>query len=116
MEQVIELLGAPIRRDSSGERTMYCQCNPKKRCPEKCHFTFTYTPHNPSAWSYPMLWVHFNERKRVQLVYVKEYMMWDERGVYTAQENPCDPTDPIIPLSDDDAFRVCDLGDLFEEE
>lgn len=116
MEHVTAILGEPISKESGGERTIYCPCNPEKRCTEKCHFTFTYTQRRKVPWAYPMVWVHFNERKHVHEVFVKKYEMGDDNGVYNAKENPCDPTDPIVPLSDADSAHVRALGDLFEEE
>lgn len=116
MEQVTAILGEPMRKESIGEVKFYCPCNPEKMCTEKSYFTFTYTQRRKVPWAYPMLWVHFNERKHVRSVYVKKYEMGDDNGVYWAHENPCDPTDTIVPLSDADSAHVRALGDLFEEE
>jgi hypothetical protein len=45
-----------------------------------------------------MLWVHFNDRKRVRQVYAKEYMIMDDRGIYAADGDPCDTTDKMVPV------------------
>ncbi len=116
MEQVTALLGEPISKESGGEREVACPCNPEKRCHEKCHFTFTYTQRKMVPWTYPMLWVRFNERKHVYEVFVKKYERGSDPGVYWAHGNPCDPTDPIVPLSDADPAHVRALAELFEEE
>jgi hypothetical protein len=43
--------------------------------------TMNYSKRVPSAWSYPMLWVHLKNRRVVE-VYAKSYVGWDDRGVY----------------------------------
>lgn len=116
MEQVTALLGEPISKESGGEREISCPGNAQIRCHEKCHFTFTYTQPSRVPWVHTVLWVRFTERKHVYEVFVKKYEKGADPGVYWAHGNPCDPRDPIVPLSADDPVHVRALGDLFEKE
>jgi len=48
--------------------------------------------------TFPMLWVHFNSRGHVQLVYAKQYFAlgMDSRGVYCVALDPCDTTNRTV--------------------
>ncbi len=78
MEQVRAILGEPLDEDSTANYRFYCRCNAERVCTEAYHYTWKYT--SARGWYYPMLWVHFNDRKRVRQVYAKEYMIMDDRG------------------------------------
>ena len=109
MDQVKAILGEPISMDSTANYRFSCPCNAERICTYSYSYTFNYTSPVIGAHPYPMLWVHFNSRKRVRTVYVKECTAMDSKGIYWAVQNPCDTSDTIVPLSVQDSSRISDL-------
>jgi outer membrane protein assembly factor BamE (lipoprotein component of BamABCDE complex) len=72
--KVISILGKPIqikdRYESKGK-------------------TFTYTKVPKYAMEYPMLWVHFDNKKKVEAVFAKRYILWgmDDECIYALDSN-----------------------------
>jgi hypothetical protein len=106
MDEVRSLLGEPREEHKRGSSQFFCPCNPEKTCAATSSTMFTYT-RKPSSRglsmalpfniSYPMLWVHFNERGKLKEVFVKEYVGIEPRRVlHTVRLSPCDTTDLTI--------------------
>ncbi|HRH68446.1 MAG TPA: hypothetical protein PLB89_02960 [Flavobacteriales bacterium] len=106
MGQVRSLLGEPIEQHMDGRIDFMCSCNREKVCSERSSTTFIYTRKPSTRWfialihldiTYPMLWVHFNERGRMKEVFVKEYVGIEARRVlHIAKLSPCDPSDRTV--------------------
>ncbi len=106
MDQVQSLLGEPMEREVDGHISFLCRCNAEKICSERSSTTFIYTRKPSTRWwialfqldiTYPMLWVHFNERGRMKEVFVKEYVGIEARRVlHIAKLSPCDTADRTI--------------------
>ncbi|HEX2616573.1 MAG TPA: hypothetical protein VHL57_03470 [Flavobacteriales bacterium] len=117
MEQVVSILGHPVKRDSVAGYVYFCRCNPERTCRSKWSYTFTYTKRPRMRFApYPMVWLHFNARKRLKEVYVKEYVLLDDRAIYMTKEDPCDTTDPIVPLQAKDTLQMDRLLKYFDRE
>jgi hypothetical protein len=58
-----------------------------------------------------MIWIHFNEDKKVREVYVKKYwfMDLDDMAIYMVSRDPCDTTSDIIPI-DSSSFASSSYG------
>lgn len=71
---------------------------------QRTTFTYTRKPLSrafslalPFTVTYPMLWVHFNSRGRVNEVFVMEYAGTKAiRLLHTVRLSPCDPTDRTV--------------------
>lgn len=119
MEEVRAVLGEPVRQEVSRNVRFFCRCNEEQVCwaPERTTWTYTRKP-LMRALPFPMLWVHFNSRGRVHLVYAKEYFALglDNRGIYMVKLDPCDATDRTIerPVKGyDEAVAYQQLKDAF---
>lgn len=79
-QEVISILGKPINIEDT-----YL----------KDGKTYTYTKPIEYAMTYPMLWVHFNDKKEVRCVFAKKYILWgaDDECIYAidANYNPKNP-------------------------
>lgn len=113
MDQVKSIIGEPISMDSVENYTFSCPCNTERICYYSYSYTFNYTAPLNCTYPYPMLWVHFNSRKRVRTIYVKEYTIFDSKGIYWATEKPCDTLDMIVPITNGDSIRIDALRELF---
>ncbi len=107
MGQVRSILGEPLSKDSMGPGNIFCPCNPEHTCHDPWHYTWTYTAHR--IIPHPMLWVHFNSHKKVREVYAKEYFGPDDRGIYSARQDPCDTNDHIVPVDRNLLFHLADM-------
>lgn len=113
IDQVKLILGQPVKEYYMGVYKYYCECNPQRMCIDSKH-TFEYTSRRMIR-PYPMVWIHFNSRKKVKEIYVKKYtLLLDELCIYLIGNNPCDTTDPIIPIDITDVYTTNNkLSDFF---
>ena len=114
MQQVRSILGEPISEEAHPGYHFYCPCNPEHTCWQAKRYTFVYTERR---WGiYPMVWIHFNARRKVKEVYVKKYVLVDDWGIYLAKQDPCDVTDPIVAATRADSSKIDALTEFFERE
>ena len=99
MAQVIAILGRPIHVNSTSNSFFYYRCKTQRVRADSVWYSFTYTERGSMIFPYPMLWVNFNERKRVREVYVKRYWLLDDPPLYSIEESHCDTLDPIVQIS-----------------
>jgi len=106
MDEVLSLLGEPIAQREGGRIEFLCRCSEERRCVERSSISFIYTRKPSTRWwialfqldiTYPMLWVHFNERGRMKEVFVMEYVGIEaHRLLHTTKLSPCDKNDRSI--------------------
>ena len=122
MDEVEGILGKPFDKEVRSGYSFYCRCNPEKICssPERITWTYTRKPLTSFTpyWSFPMLWVHFNSRGKVNEVYAKRYfaMGVDSEGIYMKKLSPCDTTDQTVEEFgnlDDEAMAIKRLRRAF---
>ncbi len=122
MDEVMVILGDPARQEVQGNYKFFCRCNPEEVCSGSKRTTWTYTRKPLARFlpfvDYPMLWVHFNSRGRVDEVYAKKYFAFglDDRGVYMAKLDPCDTTDRTVDRNvrfDDEVAARQQLQEMF---
>lgn len=122
MDEVEGILGKPFDKEVRSGYSFYCRCNPEKICwsPERTSWTYTRKPLTRFTpfWSFPMLWIHFNSRGRVNEVYAKRYfaMGMDSEGIYMKKLSPCDTTDQTVEKFgnlDDEAKAIKRLRKAF---
>lgn len=118
MEEVKAILGEPVSTERQDDYDYSCDCNPERLCHRDSSFTFTYTRrlHN-ILYPYPMVWVHFNERKRVTSVYIKRYSFWDDPCIYGPVSDECDslPNEWKYPIMHQELVRQS-LDEFFRSE
>ncbi|MBK7943956.1 MAG: hypothetical protein IPJ85_00995 [Flavobacteriales bacterium] len=122
MDEVEEILGKPFDMEVRSDHMFVCRCNPERLCREPQRTTWTYTRKPLTRftpyWGFPMLWVHFNSRGKVNTVYAKRYfaMGVDSEGIYMKKLSPCDTTDQTMEQFgnlDDEAKAIKRLRTAF---
>ncbi|MEZ4758077.1 MAG: hypothetical protein R2817_14710 [Flavobacteriales bacterium] len=98
-DEVRVLLGEPLQEEVRRDHKFFCRCNPEQICWRSELTTWTYTRKPLIRFvpflTFPMVWVHFNERGHVDEVYTKQYFAdgMDSKGLYLKKLDPCDPND-----------------------
>lgn len=102
MDEVDGILGRPLDKEVISGYSFYCPCNAEKTCWIPLRTTWRYARKPVTRFlpftRFPMLWVHFNARGRVDEVYAKVYFMMgmDSEGIYVRKLSPCDTTDRTL--------------------
>lgn len=113
IEQVKNILGEPVGEYSRMHRSIYCPCNSERTCYNVYRRTFVYTKQS-RKYSFPMVWVHFNDRDRVHEVYVKKYVHGNKWPIYVTTQDLCDTTDQLVPATALDDPALDSLRQFFK--